>query len=447
MQAELDLSRPPSEQNMPHEQPEADALPMPLKRGTNQGGVRLYNERLVLSLIRRHGAVPKAAIARQTGLSPPTVQTIVSRLEADGLLIRQEARRGRVGQPSVPLSLNPEGAFSFGLKIGRRSADLLLMDFVGGVRCATARTYPYPSPQAIVAFVREGCRELRRQVPQKQRSRIAGLGIATPFELWSWEDEVGAPAGSMQAWRDFDLQAHIERACRLPIYICNDATAACAAELLFGHAEHRLEALYIFVAWFIGGGIVVNGNLFPGRSGYAGSVGQILVPAGRGNGHSPTTQLLHRASLYVLARRIEEAGGDASPIWRSPDDWSPLEAQLEPWLDQAAEAIAFAMVGAVAIAEFQAVMLDGAFPADVRRRLVGLVREKLDHCETRGLPPFAVVEGSIGSSARAIGGASLPFLAKFMRDRELLFHDRGEVRFGGGGMPVSRSSAPPSGQT
>ncbi len=125
---------------MDHDEAEhADDAP-PLRRGTNQAGVRLYNERLVLSVVREHGAVPKAAIARQTGLAPPTVQTIARHLEADGLLLRQEAQRGRVGQPSVPLSLNPEGAFSFGLKVGRRSADLVLMDFVGGVRAARTRT-------------------------------------------------------------------------------------------------------------------------------------------------------------------------------------------------------------------------------------------------------------------------------------------------------------------
>src|SRR5690242_14677753 len=87
-----------------------------LGRGTRQTGVRLYNERLVLSLVRRHHALPKADIARLTGLSPPTVSAIVGELEADGLLIRKAPQRGRVGQPSVPVSLNPDGAFSIGVK-------------------------------------------------------------------------------------------------------------------------------------------------------------------------------------------------------------------------------------------------------------------------------------------------------------------------------------------
>ena len=86
-----------------------------LSRGTNQTGVRLYNERLVLSLVRRHGSLPKADIARRTGLSPQTISTIANSLEADGILQRQNPLRGKVGQPLVPYALNPRGAFFLGL--------------------------------------------------------------------------------------------------------------------------------------------------------------------------------------------------------------------------------------------------------------------------------------------------------------------------------------------
>ena len=84
--------------------------------GTSQTGVRLYNERLVLSLIRAHGSLPKAEIARLTRLSAQTVSVIVRQLEADGLLIRGPALKGKVGQPLQPFLLNPDGAFSLGLE-------------------------------------------------------------------------------------------------------------------------------------------------------------------------------------------------------------------------------------------------------------------------------------------------------------------------------------------
>jgi hypothetical protein len=133
--------------------------------------VRLYNERLALSLIRRHGSLPKAEIARLTGLSAQTVSVIVRQLETDQLLVRETPQRGKVGQPLVPFSLNPDGAFSIGLKIGRRSGDLILLDLTGKVRRKVHQPYVFPTPQKIMDFVAV---ELAGLLSACHRNRKAG---------------------------------------------------------------------------------------------------------------------------------------------------------------------------------------------------------------------------------------------------------------------------------
>ena len=77
----------------------AHQRPAPVRRGTKQTGVRLYNERLVLSLVRQHGALPRASIARLTGLSPPTVSEIVGQLEWQATLAARELLRVRDAMP------------------------------------------------------------------------------------------------------------------------------------------------------------------------------------------------------------------------------------------------------------------------------------------------------------------------------------------------------------
>src|SRR6202161_2905270 len=119
----------------------ASAPASPMASGADQTGVRLYNERLILSLVRRFGRLSKIEVARMTGLSVQSASTIMNRLQADGLLRREAPMRGRVGQPTVPVSLDPEGAFSLGLKIGRRSCDLVLIDFCGAIRRRAKETY------------------------------------------------------------------------------------------------------------------------------------------------------------------------------------------------------------------------------------------------------------------------------------------------------------------
>src|SRR5580693_3895460 len=154
--------------------------------GANQAGVRLYNERLILSLARRFGRLSKIEVARMTGLSVQSTSAIMNRLQADGLLRREAPMRGRVGQPTVPFSLDPEGAFSLGLKIGRRSCDLLLIDFVGAIRERAHETFPYPQPGATLDFVARALPKLAGSLTSRQRRRLVGLGVATPFYLWNW---------------------------------------------------------------------------------------------------------------------------------------------------------------------------------------------------------------------------------------------------------------------
>ena len=110
-------------------------------RGSNQSDMRDHNERLVLSLVRRFAALAKSDIARMTGLSAQTVSVIMRKLEQDGLLTRGERVRGKVGQPSVPMSIAADGAFFYGLKVGRRSADLVLTDFLGRICASRRRVY------------------------------------------------------------------------------------------------------------------------------------------------------------------------------------------------------------------------------------------------------------------------------------------------------------------
>lgn len=399
------------------------ARPVASSRGTNQSGVRLYNERLVLSLIRRHGELPKADIARLTGLSPQTISIIINQLTADGLLRRGNPQRGRVGQPSIPYSLDPEGALAFGLKVGRRSVDLYLINFVGEIVEALHTIYAYPTPDGIRQFARDGIAVILSRLPKGLERRIAGLGIAAPYEMWTWHEEMGAPRDEIDAWRTIDIRAEIERLCPWPVYFANDITAACAAELMFGRGAEYLDYLYVFIGSFIGGGLVLNGHLFPGRSENAGALGSMPVSDGRDpKGRSP--QLMNVASIYVLERKLVAAGRNADILWQAPDDWGDdLGAAVEEWIAEVAGSLAASIVAAIAVIDVQTVIIDGAFPAAIRTRIIAATNDALGRVNQQGLTPFRLIEGSIGNAARAMGGASLPLLANFTQDREVLFRE------------------------
>lgn len=381
--------------------------------GSNQSGMRAHNERLVLSLLRQHGALAKSDIARMTRLSAQTVSVIMRALEQDGLLLRGEPVRGRIGQPSVPMSLSPDGAFFFGLKIGRRSADLSLVDFTGRVRATRRRVYRYPTPDAVLGFVRSILPELTATLPPVLRERIGGMGVAMPFQLWSWVQYIGAPQDEMDAWRSRDITAELTEVSGLPVTIQNDATAACGAELVFGTGEKPKDFLYFYFGYFIGGGLVLNGQLFTGRTGNAAGVGPMLVPGPDGR----MRRLLTVASLSVLAEAMEQNGEDSRGLWEAPSPWQVSRPVLDRWLDEAAEGLAAASLSASALMELGAVLIDGWMPTEIRAELAERTRAAFHRLDLAGIDPPVIREGTIGPEARALGAAAIPLAQRYLLDQ------------------------------
>lgn len=399
-----------------HADPPQDLRPSPEAaglRGSNQSGMRAWNERLVLSLVRQHGALAKSDIARMTGLSAQTVSVIMRALEQDGLLLRGEPIRGKIGQPSVPMSLNADGAFFIGLKIGRRSADLALVDFLGHVRGARRRIYRYPTPDAVVAFVAEALPALLATLPPGLRERVGGMGVAMPFQLWSWVDYIGAPQAEMDAWRHRDIQAELSVLAGMPVHVQNDATAACGAELVFGAGERPKDFLYFYFGYFIGGGLVLNGQLFTGQFGNAAGVGPMPVPGPDGR----MRRLMTVASLSVLATAVEAAGVQSDQLWESPDRWDLPEAVLDTWMSDAAEGLASAILSAATLLEMQAVLIDGWMPPAVRAEITRRTELALYRLDLSGIEPPAIREGTVGPEARALGAAAIPLSLRYLIDQ------------------------------
>jgi predicted NBD/HSP70 family sugar kinase len=350
-----------------------------------------------------------------------STSAIMNRLQADGLLKREAPLRGRVGQPTIPMSLDPEGAYSFGLKIGRRSCELVLVDFRGAIRQRAHRAYAFPTPTMILDFVQGSLPSLSTSLSAPQKRRIAGLGVAAPFQLWNWEAEIGAPPGAMNAWRHFDGESEIAAVCPYPTTLCNDATAACAAEFFFGRCWRYRDFLYLFIGEFLGGGLVLDGALRPGRTGNAAALGSMPIMTKSIGGAAP--QLIACASIYQLERRLEAAGIDASSVWATPDSWGEFGSQLDNWIEESASALAYASVAAISIIDFEAIVIDGEMPAAVRERLTARTAQVFAGLDRRGLSEAEIVSGGIGADARAIGGAALPLIKNFARDREVLFKD------------------------
>lgn len=388
-------------------------------RGSNQVGMRQFNERVVLQTLRAHGSLAKADLARLTGLTAQTIGLITARLDEDQLLNRGAPVRGRVGQPSVPLGLNPDGAFAIGIKIGRRSADWLLVDFTGRVRERLVLDYAFPDIPVLLPAIKSNLNRLLEGLGPL-RDRVVGVGVAAPFQLGGWHRMLGLTEAQSLAWNQIDLVAEVQALTDLPISFAKDTSAACVAELLQGKGRDIRSFLYLFLDTFVGGGLVLNSHLHRGVNGNAGAVASLPLQVATADMKELPPQLISQASLWDLEQRFREHALDPMAAYDARALQAPWLAYTREWIDRAALALAHCIVAGTAFLDVEAVVIDGVVAPGLLSDLWARTGEALKAYNWEGLQQMPRLEiGSIGTDARALGGALLPLHACFAPDHQI----------------------------
>lgn len=348
--------------------------------GLNQVSVRSYNERLVLSLLLQHEGMSRMEIGQLTGLSAQTVSVIVRSLEQEGLVVQGEAQRGRMGPPTFPLRLNPEGAYSVGISIGYRKTEVVLIDFVGNVHRKAGFSYSEPSLIDVYAKLPSLVQEVMAGLSDEQRERVAGIGLAVPADVESWEDAPQVPG------RNFvGIESELTQLTGLEILVQNDTTSATSAESMFGIAREMNDYLYIFLGARMHQRLVLNHQIHSGRM------------------ELPTTG--REFGVLALESRLLAEGRPVNGLWTLQSDWTEYNAHLALWLDEAAEGIHQSVEEALRLVAIETVVIATSIPVpvleDLRSRLV------------RIMPDVTFCPSHIPFAAKAVGAASLPFSSRF----------------------------------
>lgn len=107
------------------------------------------------------------------------------------------------------------------------------------------------------------------------RSDIVGVGVAAPGPLdYRTGLLIDVP---MMGWKNFPLGEKIKEEYGVPVYVENDGNLGALAEAKVGVAKGEECVLYQTISTGCGGGIVINGKIFHGHSGFAGEFGHVAV--------------------------------------------------------------------------------------------------------------------------------------------------------------------------
>lgn len=105
--------------------------------------------------------------------------------------------------------------------------------------------------------------KMLRQVTQAANTKIEGVGIGSTGPVYPFTGEIGV-VPFLPGWQGQNLVADLARIFHLPIALENDADAAALAEAGWGAGKNKKRLIYITVGTGIGGGIVLDGQLYRG---------------------------------------------------------------------------------------------------------------------------------------------------------------------------------------
>lgn len=378
-------------------------------RGFAQSGVRIANERTVMTLIGLNPGASNAQLARLSGLGPQTTSRIVSDLEARELVLRGAVLRGRRGQPATPIFLNPDGAYGIGIELGWRHFEVLLFSMAGVTLASIRRSYAWPDFRTVFAEIAAEVATIRSGMTPRQVERMVGIGVASPSHIARHLVRLGGPAEQAELWGQADLAAELGRALGEPVEWFNDGNAGCWAEYIAQAAPRPRGIAYFQVGTLVGAGIAIDGQLWQGRTGNAANLGAILVPDAQGR----ASHVHATASILALQQRIEATGGALPPGDPMNWNWDSLEPVATAWLDDAGRVLAAAVVSTRAVMELDIAVIDGSMPRPVVQRMLERVEHHLTLLPAFGWDRPVVVMGRMGGAAAATGAAQLVLFHRF----------------------------------
>ncbi len=242
--------------------------------------LRERNRRLVIDVLRTRGAVSRAEIARQTGLSRSTVSTLIGGLKSSGLVTEREAaedtRAPGGGRPPVLVALNRKAGALVGIDFGHDHVRVSIADL--GYQVLAEETAPLEvddhATQSLDASADLVGTLLGGLGMERDRVLAAGVGLPGPIDTTTG---LVRSQWILPSWIGLDPAHELEKRLGFGIHLDNDANVGALGEWVFGAGRgHRVMA-YVRLSAGIGLGLIFDGVPFRGATGIAGELGHVLV--------------------------------------------------------------------------------------------------------------------------------------------------------------------------
>lgn len=389
--------------------------------GSTSEQSRIYNERIILHLVRHHPEISRVTIADRTGLSAQTISVITSSLLDQKLLHITGKVQGRRGQPSIKLSINEKGAYGLGIHVDRDHISAALLDFSGACVLLLERDVSFPSEMLAKKVAQDLIEEVKGTLGDDWK-KVQGIGLARPDYMDGWLDTLVTDPNqrgnlkelesALKYWQSDAFEYWLADVTGLVCFCEIDAVAAATSELLLGTGSSQKDFFYLFVSTACGGSVVTNGECYFGATGKAGSFG--LIPSATGKHGKWVLEALSLSSLH----RFFAAHQETLPLTDSAWSNSKYAKLIDQWANEVSLEVKPALTSVVALYDPQAILIGGRLPQPVLTALISHIDASQKTHSLLPFPSVRIAQTSYG--AGVLGAAVLPLYETFAPQKNVL---------------------------
>ncbi len=381
-----------------------------------QASLREHNLGMVLDRIVNAVSPPsRADISAGTGLTRATVSALADRLLAGGLIAElAPVSSQRAGRPAVPLVPAPRGLMAVGLEINVDYLGIRVIDLTGATLAEKVisgdfrSTEPAPVIGALADLLAGTIAPLSAEgIP------LAGTYLAVPGLV----DRKTGPLrlAPNLGWDSVDVVRLLTEATGItdaPVWLANEATLAARAEAESLRPSGLHSFFYVSGEIGIGGAIVTEGSVVPGRHGWSGEIGHTLI--------DPRGPLCGCGALGCLE---QYAGKDALMRGAGLDLELPVQALISTAdtdstrqaLASAGKALGTALANTVNLIDVDTVVLGGIYAPLAPFLEPGIHRELRARVLSYPWSPVTV-QAARATDYAALTGGAMTVLGEIVRD-------------------------------
>jgi predicted NBD/HSP70 family sugar kinase len=358
--------------------------------------LRALNERTVLDAVRASGPISRAEVARQTGISRPTVSLVLRSLVEDGLVREAEHDPAGPNYGATYYEANPEVAVVLGVDFGSRAVRTAVCDLNGRVRAKEELRSRGSVEERIQALAGTTQSLLRtsKLAPDLLESAVVALpAVVSPADgSVSSADLAGLGAS--------DLRKQLERALRVPVTLENDVNLAAIAEHRSRVAAEVADFAFLLVGAGLGAAVVLDRKLHRGHNGAAGELDAIRN--GRADDVDPCAAAISQFAAAEAAGKetVLEPPFETREIFAAARAGDEVAAAV---VEETARRVALHVLPLAATLDLPLVVLGGSIGANpdlldpVRRHLEGWLPFPAPRIEVSALGEAAVIEGALAA--------------------------------------------------